>query len=39
LTGSIYYSFAYEPNGAMVLSGRSGDIYINSLQLSLTKAF
>jgi len=39
LTGSLLYSFTYEPNGATVLSGRNGDVVVNSLQLQLTKAF
>ncbi|MGH7046129.1 MAG: hypothetical protein ACREE2_07030 [Stellaceae bacterium] len=39
LTGSLLYTFAYEPNGATVLSGHSGDVVVNALQLQLTKAF
>jgi uncharacterized protein (PEP-CTERM system associated) len=39
LTGSVLYTFSYQPNGGAVLSGRSGDIVVNSLQLLLTKAF
>jgi uncharacterized protein (PEP-CTERM system associated) len=39
LTGSVLYTFSYEPNGGAVVSGRSGDIVANSLQFLLTKAF
>lgn len=39
LTGSVLYTFSYQPNGGAVLSGRSGDVVVNSLQLLLTKAF
>jgi uncharacterized protein (PEP-CTERM system associated) len=39
LTGSILYTFSYEPNGGAVIAGRSGDVVANSLQLLLTKAF
>ena len=39
LTGSVLYSFSYQPNGGAIVNGRSGDIVANSLQLLLTKAF
>ncbi len=39
LTGSVLYTFTYEPNGGVVVSGHSGDILVNTLQLLLTKAF
>ena len=39
LTGSVFYTLAYQPNGAVVTAGRSGDIVVNSLQFSLRKAF
>ena len=39
LTGSIYYTFSYQPNGGTIVSGQSGNIVVNSLQLLLTKAF
>lgn len=39
LTGSVLYSLSYQPNGAALTSGRSGDVVVNSLQLVLTKAF
>ncbi|MGH7031563.1 MAG: hypothetical protein ACREE9_15390 [Stellaceae bacterium] len=39
LTGSVLYTLSYQPNGGAVLSGRSGDVVVNSLQLLLTKAF
>jgi uncharacterized protein (PEP-CTERM system associated) len=39
LTGSVLYTFTYEPNGGAVVSGRSGDVLVNTLQLLLTKAF
>ncbi len=39
LTGSVLYSFSLQTNGQNVGSGRTGDIYVNSLQLLLTKTF
>src|SRR5271163_2244100 len=39
LTGSIYYTLTYQTNGAVVASGRSGDVVVNSLQFLLRKAF
>ena len=39
LTGSVLYSLTYQPNGAVAVVGRSGDIVANSLQFFLTKAF
>jgi uncharacterized protein (PEP-CTERM system associated) len=39
LTGSVFYTLAYQPNGAVVTGGRSGDIVVNSLQFLLRKAF
>jgi hypothetical protein len=39
LTGSVFYTLAYQPNGAVVTGGRSGDIVVNSLQFLLMKAF
>lgn len=40
LTGSVYYTFSYQPNGgAVVSSGGSGSVVVNSLEFLLTKAF
>jgi uncharacterized protein (PEP-CTERM system associated) len=39
LTGSVIYTFSYQPNGGTIVNGRSGDIAVNSLQLLLTKSF
>ncbi len=39
LTGSMVYTFQYQTNGAAVISGRNGDIYVNTLQFFLTKTF
>lgn len=39
LTGSIIYTFAYQPNGGIIANGRPGDVVVNSLQFQLTKAF
>jgi hypothetical protein len=39
LTGSVFYIFSYQPNGGAAVSGRSGDVLVNSLQFQLTKAF
>ena len=39
LTGSLIYSFSYQPNGGTIVNGRLGDVVVNSLQLFLTKAF
>jgi len=37
LTGSILYSFWYQPNGGTV--GRSGDVVVNQLTFQLSKTF
>jgi hypothetical protein len=39
LTGSIVYTFAYQPNGGTIVNGRPGDIVVNSLEFVLSKAF
>ena len=39
LTGSVFYTLTYQPNGAVVAAGRSGDVVVNSLQFFLRKAF
>jgi hypothetical protein len=39
LSGSLIYTFSYQPNGGAIVNGRPGDIVANSLQLFLTKAF
>jgi hypothetical protein len=39
LTGSVLYTFIYQPNGAVAAAGRSGDVVANSLQFFLRKAF
>jgi hypothetical protein len=39
LTGSIFYTFSYQPNGGSFVSGQPGAVLVNSLQLLLTKAF
>lgn len=39
LSGSLLYSFSYQPNGGLLTNGRSGDVVVNSLQLILTKSF
>lgn len=46
LTGSVLYTFSYQPNGGAVISGNgtvvsvgTGQIVVNSLQFLLTKAF
>jgi uncharacterized protein (PEP-CTERM system associated) len=39
LTGSVLYTFSYQPNGGAVVTGRSGDILVNTLQFLLTRAF
>ena len=39
LTGSVLYTFSYQPNGGTIVNGRSGDIVANTLQFYLTKAF
>jgi hypothetical protein len=39
LTGSVLYTFTYQPNGGAIVNGRTGDIVANSLQFFLTKAF
>jgi uncharacterized protein (PEP-CTERM system associated) len=38
LTGSIFYRFSYQTNGA-VSTGRSGDVVVNQLTFQLSKAF
>lgn len=39
LTGSIFYTFSYQPNGGTIVNSGSGAVVVNSLQLLLTKAF
>jgi hypothetical protein len=39
LTGSVFYTLTYQPNGAVAAPGRSGDVVANSLQFFLRKAF
>lgn len=39
LTGSVLYTFSYQPNGGTLVNGRPGDIVANTLQFYLTKAF
>jgi len=39
LTGSVVYTFSYQPNGGAIVNGRTGDIVANTLQFYLTKAF
>ena len=39
LTGSVLYTLAYQPNGGVVVAGRNGDVFANSLQFFLRKAF
>jgi hypothetical protein len=39
LTGSLVYTFTYQPNGGVIVNGQSGSIVANTLQLYLTKAF
>jgi uncharacterized protein (PEP-CTERM system associated) len=39
LTGSVLYTFSYQPNGGVIVNGRAGDVVANTLQFYLTKAF
>jgi hypothetical protein len=39
LSGSVVYTFSYQPNGGTIVNGRPGDIVANTLQLFLTKTF
>lgn len=39
LTGSILYSFSYQPNGFGGTAGRSADIVVNQLTFQLSKTF
>ncbi|MBV8131633.1 MAG: hypothetical protein JO282_03850 [Alphaproteobacteria bacterium] len=39
LTGSILYSFSYQPNGFGGTTGRGADVVVNQLTFSLSKAF
>jgi uncharacterized protein (PEP-CTERM system associated) len=39
LTGSIFYSFWYQPNGFGGTAGRSGDVVVNQLTFQLSKTF
>jgi hypothetical protein len=39
LTGSVFYTLSYQPNGGELVSGHSGDIVVNSLLFQLTKTF
>jgi hypothetical protein len=39
LTGSILYSFSYQSNGAVLASGRPGDVFVNQLEFLLSKTF
>ncbi len=39
LTGSVLYTFSYQPNGGTLVNGHPGDIVANTLQFYLTKAF
>ena len=39
LTGSIVYTFSYQPNGGTFVGGRGGDVVANSLEFVLSKAF
>ena len=39
LTGSVSYTFSYQPNAGTIVNGRSGDVVVNTLQFILTKAF
>jgi hypothetical protein len=39
LTGSVIYTFSYQPNGGQIVNGRAGNVVANTLELVLTKAF
>jgi hypothetical protein len=39
LTGSILYTFAYQTNGAVLVGGRTGNVFANQLQFLLSKTF
>jgi hypothetical protein len=39
LTGSILYTFTYQSNGAVLASGRTGDVFVNQLEFLLSKTF
>jgi hypothetical protein len=39
LTGSFLCTFSYQNHGAVLASGRSGDIIVNQLQCLLSKNF
>jgi hypothetical protein len=39
LSGSILYTFSFTNNGAVLGSGRPGDVFVNQLQLLLSKTF
>jgi uncharacterized protein (PEP-CTERM system associated) len=39
LTGSVLYTFIYQPNGGLIVNGRAGNIVANVLEFQLTKAF
>lgn len=39
LTASIIYTFYYQTNGTVLAGGRNGDVFVNQLQLLLSKTF
>jgi uncharacterized protein (PEP-CTERM system associated) len=39
LTASIVYTFYYQTNGTVLAGGRNGDVFVNQLQLLLSKTF
>jgi hypothetical protein len=39
LTGSILYSFSYQPNGFGGTTGRGEDVVVNQLTFQLSKTF
>jgi hypothetical protein len=39
LSGSVFYTLTYQPNGSNFTNGHTGDILANTLQFVLTKAF
>ena len=39
LTGSILYTFSYQNNGAVLASGRTGDVTVDQFQFLLSKTF
>jgi len=39
LTGFILYRFSYQNNGAVLASGRAGDVTLNQSQFLLSKSF